>query len=151
MPASLPVPRPKSAGSHHGSEGCPLRQGHTIHRDREAVGRIRRFAHHTLRSWGVGEVLDAALLVVSELVTNVIEHTDGPGWFELILTSGRLRIEVTDFSHCPPVVVVPGSVGEEAVHGRGMTLVDALSAAWGVTALGRGKRVWSDLLLEAEI
>src|SRR5437867_10904240 len=83
-----------------------LREGHAIRQDREAVAQLRRFARHTLRSWGVAEAEDSALLIVSELVTNVIEHTDGLGWLELVLTSDRLRIVVTDASPRPPVVVL---------------------------------------------
>ena len=53
-----------------------------------------------------------------------------------------MRIEVLDGSDRPPTRRAAGD-GDEG--GRGITLVDALSAAWGTEPTGRGKKVWFEL------
>ncbi|MEV6734291.1 ATP-binding protein [Streptomyces sp. NPDC051364] len=45
---------------------------------------------------------DAAVLIVTELVTNAVRHTDGPCSLDLVLHEGLLDIDVTDTSSAPP-------------------------------------------------
>ena len=68
----------------------------TVWRVPEAVGQARRFTRRTLRAWGVTEEPDAILLVVSELVTNALVHTDGQVRLDLTLINDRLRVAVAD-------------------------------------------------------
>ncbi|MHA5047748.1 SpoIIE family protein phosphatase [Streptomyces sp. SD15] len=124
----------------------PLRETWTVWRVPEAVRHARRFTRRTLRAWGVGDEIDAALLVVSELVTNALVHTDGPVRFDLTLINHRLRIAVADSS--PRTPVKPTSIGWEATGGRGILLVEAMSAAWGTVPVSGGKQVWSEILLD---
>ncbi|MEU9287267.1 SpoIIE family protein phosphatase [Streptomyces sp. NPDC048275] len=124
----------------------PLRETWTVWRVPEAVRHARRFTRRTLRAWGVGDEIDAALLVVSELVTNALVHTDGPVRFDLMLINHRLRIAVADSS--PRTPVKPTSIGWEATGGRGILLVEAMSAAWGTVPVSGGKQVWSEILLD---
>ncbi|MFI6374133.1 SpoIIE family protein phosphatase [Streptomyces sp. NPDC050546] len=123
----------------------PLRESWTVWRVPQAVGHARRFARRTLRSWGVTEDFDAALLVVSELVTNALVHTDGQVRMDLTLVSNRLRIAIADASPRSPVR--PTSIGWEATGGRGVLLVEALSATWGTLPVSGGKQVWAELAL----
>ncbi|MYS41864.1 PAS sensor protein, partial [Streptomyces sp. SID5998] len=123
----------------------PLRESWTVWRVPEAVRHARRFTRRTLRAWGVTEETDAALLVVSELVTNALVHTEGQVRLDLTLVSHRLRIAVADGS--PRTPVKPPSIGWEATGGRGIYLVEALSAAWGTLPVGGGKQVWCELPL----
>ncbi|MEW2295045.1 SpoIIE family protein phosphatase [Streptomyces sp. NPDC006743] len=123
----------------------PLRESWTVRRVPEAVRHARRFTRRTLRSWGVGEDADAALLVVSELVTNALVHTEGPVRLDLTLVHHRLRIAVADAS--PRTPVKPTNIGWEATGGRGILLVEAVSTAWGALPVSGGKQVWSELLL----
>ncbi|CAM5660844.1 SpoIIE family protein phosphatase [Streptomyces violaceorubidus] len=83
------------------------------------------------------------LLIVSELVTNALVHTDGKVRLDLTLISGRLRVAVADAS--PRTPVKPTSIGWEATGGRGILLVEALSAAWGTLPVSGGKQVWSEI------
>ncbi|MFF6996738.1 SpoIIE family protein phosphatase [Streptomyces sp. NPDC008313] len=124
----------------------PLRESWTVWRVPEAVRHARRFTRRTLRFWGVAEQADAALLVVSELVTNALVHTEGQIRLDLTLVSNRLRVAVADSSPRSPMK--PTSVGWEATGGRGILLVDAMSAAWGTLPVSGGKQVWSEILLD---
>ncbi|SDP09786.1 Serine phosphatase RsbU, regulator of sigma subunit [Streptomyces sp. cf386] len=124
----------------------PLRETWTVWRVPEAVGHARRFTRRTLRAWGVpSQDMDAALLVVSELVTNALVHTDGQVRLYLTLVNHRLRVAVADAS--PRTPVKPTSISWEATGGRGILLVEAVSATWGTVPVSGGKQVWSELAL----
>ncbi|MFE2481646.1 ATP-binding protein, partial [Streptomyces sp. NPDC059389] len=110
-----------------------------------AVQHARRFAARALRSWGVEEELDVALLVVSELVTNAIAHTQGEVRLDLTLSADRLRIAVNDGSPRSPVK--PASVDWTATGGRGLLIVEATTASWGSVPLSSGKQVWAEVPL----
>ncbi|CAM5296821.1 hypothetical protein SGRIM128S_03338 [Streptomyces griseomycini] len=124
----------------------PLRESWTVWRVPQAVGHARRFTRRTLRSWGVTEDLDTALLVVSELVTNALVHTDGQVRLDIALVNDRLRLAVADAS--PRTPVKPTSIGWEATGGRGILLVEAVSAAWGTLPVSGGKQVWAEFVLQ---
>ncbi|MBN0042650.1 SpoIIE family protein phosphatase [Streptomyces actuosus] len=129
-----------------GMASRPLRESWTVWRVPQAVGQARRFTRRTLRTWGVPEQdQDSALLVVSELVTNGLVHTDGRVRLDLTLVNHRLRVAVTDTSPRSPVK--PTSIGWEATGGRGILLVEAVSDTWGTVPVSGGKQVWSELLL----
>jgi GAF domain-containing protein/anti-sigma regulatory factor (Ser/Thr protein kinase) len=123
----------------------PLRESWTVWRVPEAVRHARRFTRRTLRAWNATEELDAVLLLVSELVTNALVHTEGPVRLDLTLFNHRLRIAVADAS--PRTPVRPTSIGWEATGGRGIWLVEAMSTAWGTVPVSGGKQVWADLAL----
>ena len=57
----------------------PIRAGWVVWRLPDAVMHARRFTARTLRHWKAEDVADAVLLVVSELVTNALVHTQGAG------------------------------------------------------------------------
>lgn len=91
-----------------------------------------------------GGPVDPVLLAVSELVTNAALHAGT----ELALQvshseGGSVRVEVWDASSAVPVIGRPGTVG-----GRGLALVELLSAEWGSepTESG-GKCVWCEIAL----
>ena len=63
------------------------------------------------------------------------------------LTESTLRIDVVDSGAGTPEPQ-PRSFTEE--HGRGLVLVDALTAAWGLDMVpGDGKVVWAELTRSA--
>ncbi|MET9580009.1 ATP-binding protein [Streptomyces massasporeus] len=110
----------------------------------------RLLAAHQLTEWGHPygtEAHDTVVLVVAELAANTVLHGRVPGRdFALSLSCeadrGMLRIELTDTHPALPARKAPDP-DEDA--GRGLLLVDALAADWGVRdRLGPGKTVWAE-------
>ncbi|WP_434099822.1 ATP-binding protein [Streptomyces viridosporus] len=64
---------------------------------------------------------------------------------DLTLADGRLRPAVADAS--PRTPVEPAGFGREATGGRGVPLVEALSAAWGTLPGSGGKQVGAEFVL----
>ncbi|MCQ4040959.1 SpoIIE family protein phosphatase [Streptantibioticus rubrisoli] len=126
----------------------PLRAGWAVWRLPDAVMHARRFTARILRSWNVTEQTDAALLIVSELVTNALVHTQGEVRLDLTLAGERLRVAVSDSS--PRAPVKPRTVDWEVTGGRGLLLVEALSCSWGAVPLSGGKQVWGEIMLTPE-
>ncbi|WP_267246526.1 SpoIIE family protein phosphatase [Streptomyces sp. PR69] len=123
----------------------PIRAGWTVWRLPDAVMHARRFTARTLRSWKVTQDVDVVLLVVSELVTNALLHTHGAVRLDLTLAGDRLRVAVADSS--PRAPAKPVIVDWEATGGRGILLVEAVSAAWGSVPVSGGKQVWSEIVV----
>lgn len=110
-----------------------------------AAGLARQATRSAVAAWGLGYLADAAVLLVSELVTNAVQHA-GPDPSATVLRleySGRwLRIEVHDTSPHGPRPRTPDWLDES---GFGLLLVDALAAKWGVQQTTQGKAVWAEL------
>lgn len=87
-------------------------------------------------------IADAVLLVVSELVSNVVNHTEGGGVLKVWRPGAEdgWRVEVEDSSTVPLVVR-----GEVDIGGNGLLLVDRLAGAWGFSSTAHGKVVWAEL------
>lgn len=109
--------------------------------------RARRFVSGTLSAWDV-DGGDDALLIVSELVTNALLHA-------------RTKMTVTLTEHAPGLVRLEVTDGSgEDLHqrnfsldsgtGRGLRLLDALAAEWGVERHAGGKTVWCVVSLTDE-
>ncbi|MBM9624540.1 ATP-binding protein [Streptomyces zhihengii] len=100
----------------------------------QASSAARAITAAALADWGVsGEVAEAAILVVSELVTNAIEHARPPVVLNLICDRSRhqLRLEVVDGGPSPRAGRWVASC-ESDEHGRGLGIVGALAKAHGV-------------------
>lgn len=96
-------------------------------------GELRRVRHEmekALVEWGLTDVVDTVLLLVSELVTNAVQHAPHAGiGFAATQDEGLLLIEVQDGSSDPPVPRhEPADIAES---GRGLDLVDSLADDWG--------------------
>ncbi|WP_069772259.1 SpoIIE family protein phosphatase [Streptomyces sp. LUP30] len=126
-----------------GMKTRPIRAGWMVWRLPDAVMHARRFTARTLRRWKVQETADAVLLVVSELVTNALVHTQGPVRLDLILRGDRVRVCVSDSS--PRAPAKPVIVDWESTGGRGLLLVEAMSDSFGSVPVAGGKQVWSEI------
>jgi anti-sigma regulatory factor (Ser/Thr protein kinase) len=114
-----------------------------------AAGCARAWTREVLWERGVADLADTADIVVSELATNALRASrrEGAAFFTLVLTRdrGELTILVRDF--CPGVPQA-GDAGEEDENGRGLLLVQELSARSGWYPAGDGspgKTVWAVL------
>jgi hypothetical protein len=106
-----------------------------------SVSKARRYCEACLTAWDAVELVDTVSLLVSELVTNVVLHAGTA--CELRLERGRrLRVEVVDGSTSRPV---RGLVQPDANSGRGLLLVESLSADSGTVVGADGKRVWFEM------
>lgn len=116
------------------------RVGHT---ERSAVGEVRRELREFLRQRSGPEQVEAAELLLSELVTNALIHTRHGAVVTATATPAALRVEVQDFEADLPAPYVPNA--DDGTHGRGLILVQSLADAWGVEARALGKVVWFEL------
>lgn len=109
------------------------------------VAALRRAMRLHLGIWGLHEVTDEAQLCVSELASNVITHV-GPGTpatLAVSMNGVHLRIEVHDPDTRALPTLLDASADSEA--GRGMALVDAVAARWGVQLHADRKVTWCEL------
>jgi hypothetical protein len=112
-----------------------------------AVPCARLHAHNVLAEWRLTAFSESTGVLVSELVTNAIQisrlaESDAPVRLWLASDRAQVVIFVWDASPLPPL---PGDVGEDAESGRGLLIVQAVSARWGwdfPSGMG-GKVVWA--------
>ncbi|MFJ8109513.1 PAS domain S-box protein [Streptomyces sp. NPDC096132] len=112
--------------------------------DPASVPEGRIFLHKALTSWNCMSRADDALLLLSETLTNAVLHADGPIGLHLHRTATDLTVEVSDRS---PHLPQPRLATEEEESGRGLLLVRALAAGWGVRPTDEGKTTWFTLRL----
>ncbi|MEV7324151.1 SpoIIE family protein phosphatase [Streptomyces sp. NPDC093970] len=112
----------------------------------ERIAEARQHLRELLYDWSSPDQVDSAVLLVSEMLTNVLVHTDADALL-LAQVDGqaperRLRVEVTDAGDDLPHKRSPG---ELASSGRGLVLIELLAEAWGVDPRGEGKSIWFEL------
>jgi anti-sigma regulatory factor (Ser/Thr protein kinase) len=95
-------------------------------------------------AWEVETLAETAALVVTELVTNAIEHARSASRLRLTVDGEGLRIAVRDHRRTPPVPR-PRPVAVTRGAGCGLHLVAMLSAADSVLDHPDGKTVWAHL------
>ena len=105
-------------------------------------GRARRFAAQALQDTTHTGLVDDLSLVVSELVTNAVMHTDGPITLTVETSRHLVRVEILD--NVPDLLQLPAT--EDAEHGRGLPIVERVAHAWGADPqIDDGKMVWAEL------
>ncbi|WP_372503248.1 SpoIIE family protein phosphatase [Streptomyces rhizoryzae] len=118
----------------------------------EPVGRsvatARAFVRDTLQGWGHSDIVDDAVVLTSELVTNAVVHAGTAADVLCLRTEGGVRISVAD--RYPEREIPLQNTGQAMVHpdregGRGLLLCGALAARWGVEYTTDRKRVWFHL------
>ncbi|GHE24677.1 hypothetical protein GCM10017778_00200 [Streptomyces vinaceus] len=113
--------------------------------DHKAVSEVRRALRELMRQRCPADTAEVAELLITELVTNALVHTDQGAEVSARLAADRLRVEVRDYASRRPRPYVP--TADDGTHGRGLMLVQALADAWGVDASVQagGKVVWFEL------
>jgi anti-sigma regulatory factor (Ser/Thr protein kinase) len=89
-------------------------------------------------------VVDDAVLVISELVTNGVRHTRAVLLVLVTIENHTLHVDVTDDN---PTLPTPPDPEHDATNGRGLRIVDALATRWGITRTTEGKTVWFEMQL----
>lgn len=137
---SLPRPTPPSP--------VPPLFAVNMERIPESAGLARRLVIEALDAWHLQQLADAAALVLSELVSNAVNHASGDGMRVSVsrINDRRVRLAVIDRDRKRPQVRAPGP---DAEGGRGLLLVSLTSADWDVDLLPGGKRVWADIEVNA--
>ncbi|WP_030342808.1 SpoIIE family protein phosphatase [Streptomyces sp. NRRL S-1022] len=120
----------------------------------EPVGRsvatARSFVRDTLQGWGFADIVDDAVVLTSELVTNAVVHAGTHAEVLCLRTEDGVRVEVSDRYPEREVplqssVATMGSPDREG--GRGLQLCAALATRWGVDYTPTHKNVWFQLNL----
>ena len=93
--------------------------------------------------WALPHLSAAATLVASELVTNAVEHAGTVATQQVRLRPRLLYIAVFDGADTEPVPHHGSDPG--ATGGRGLHLVEQMSARWGCLRRTDGKVVWAAL------
>lgn len=122
-----------------------LRQERHLPAVRASHGAARDFVRCRLMIWGRDDIVDDALVIIGELLTNALIHAPSPEYVVAVdWNGGMIRLEVWDTS---PFLPHKLPIDLDNVHGRGMRIVDALSEVWGWRIAASGKCVWAVLPL----
>lgn len=113
----------------------------TFVRAAESIGKARAWVRARLRAARVEpDVIDVTELLVSEVATNAVRHGDGDEITVRLELAEHLEAAVHDDARRGTPTLrraAPADLG-----GRGLTLVQGLSSAWGTRQDGTGKWVW---------
>lgn len=117
-------------------------------RELTAPRSARKETREALLSWGLGDHVEVAEVIISELVTNAVCHGAGLVDVRIAHDHGQLRMEVHDAGPSRPVWR-QADEGDEC--GRGLTVVDTLAMLCGGTFdfadddAGDGKTVYASI------
>jgi anti-sigma regulatory factor (Ser/Thr protein kinase) len=115
----------------------------------DSVGTGRRFVQRLLTQWHLDHLVDVAVLLASEALTNAVVHAATAVRLE-VRRGRKLEVRVTDFSP-DPVLSPVAALGLqslldepdlEAEGGRGLMMIATLAESWGVAPAAAGKTVW---------
>ena len=115
-----------------------------------SVQMARFYVRTALSYHNLGQYAEDAETVTSELVSNAVMHATAQSFgldlLRLTDDSGAVAVMVTDPCPLPPVKRAPTAGAE---HGRGLLVVEALSARWGWSPQDPGKSVFAILARES--
>ncbi|PZH08292.1 PAS domain S-box protein [Streptomyces sp. NTH33] len=110
-----------------------------------SVATARSFVRDTLQGWGFGDIVDDAVVLTSELVTNAVVHAGTAADVLCLRSDGGVRIEVSDRYPEREIPVQSSAVNmgsPDREGGRGLQLCAALAGRWGVEYTPTRKKVW---------
>lgn len=127
-----------------GTSRAPRMHSYVHQADPEGLADARSALRQALTDWGLADLADDVELAAGELLVNVLLHTEGGAVLTLEVLPEpvrKVRLSVQDRSSVWPHRRSPG---EAATSGRGLLMIDALAAGWGVEPRGDGKAVWCE-------
>ncbi|MFF4646544.1 SpoIIE family protein phosphatase [Streptomyces sp. NPDC001389] len=111
-----------------------------------SVAAARAFVRDTLQGWGFADIVDDAVVLTSELVTNAVVHAGTQAEVLCLRAEDGVRVEIADRY---PERELPLRHPDERPYadpdresGRGLMLCAALATRWGVEYTGTRKHVW---------
>ena len=113
----------------------------TLPAQERSPGAARRVISDALTAAGLEVMLDDALLLVTELVTNAVVHAGTDVELSVEIGAGTARIEVLD-QGAGALPVLSGAPDGTREGGRGIFLLDALAEEWGTRHFAGGKSIW---------
>ncbi|MGH8968424.1 MAG: SpoIIE family protein phosphatase [Actinomycetes bacterium] len=113
-----------------------------------SVAAARDFVRSTVSAWGAGSIVDEAVLLTSEIVTNAVVHAGTQTDVVCSLLPDSVRVEVVDRYPTRWVETPPDQVDEDSESGRGLLLATELASRWGVEYARTTKRVWFQIRLD---
>lgn len=108
----------------------------------ESVEAARTFVTETLAHCDK-EIIEIARLLTTELATNAVIHAQTAFDIRLSRHGSLVRVAISDDSAETPTM---RPMRRSAPSGRGLLLLNALAAEWGVDTSPPGKIVWFQLL-----
>ncbi len=117
--------------------------------DESSVGEARSFMRDVLAETGAPvDVVDSAVLLISELATNVTLHARTHLQVSVRVDDSDLWAEVKDWNSRVPQ---PCHTPVDATSGRGLQMLDILASNWGIRRGAEGKVVWFRLRLNGNV
>ncbi|MGH8867331.1 MAG: SpoIIE family protein phosphatase [Actinomycetes bacterium] len=107
-----------------------------------SVGAARRLVRRALAGWGQTDLVDTAVLLTSELVTNAVVHAGTEVEIGCAVRDAAVEVEVLDRYPARAMPLLPVAPPPDAEGGRGLALAAALASSWGVEYTSTHKRVW---------
>ncbi|MEU3467830.1 SpoIIE family protein phosphatase [Streptomyces sp. NPDC006687] len=111
-----------------------------------SVAAARAFVRDTLQGWGFADIVDDAVVLTSELVTNAVIHAGTQAEVLCLRAEGGVRVEIADRY---PERELPLRHPDERPYadpdresGRGLMLCAAIATRWGVEYTPTHKHVW---------
>ncbi|MET9539483.1 ATP-binding protein [Streptomyces sp. NPDC006553] len=123
----------------------PPAYSQTLPREARTAGVARRLVRTALTLWGLESLTEDATLVITELVSNAVDHSRLPSIRVIVSrpSANAVRVGVVDRSRAVPILRTDSN-GDQA-RGRGLLLVDTLTEDWGTELYRWGKQVWAEL------
>jgi serine phosphatase RsbU (regulator of sigma subunit)/anti-sigma regulatory factor (Ser/Thr protein kinase) len=118
------------------------RAEHILEDQPAAVRVARAFVEREALARGAASIVDDVALVAAELIANAVQHGTPPVSVTVSGDADLIRVEVRDGNPRPPV---RPAVNLSNMTGRGLALIAALAASWGVEREGAGKLVWAEV------
>ncbi|MFI9780677.1 SpoIIE family protein phosphatase [Streptomyces sp. NPDC051956] len=115
-----------------------------------SVATARAFVRDTLQGWGFPDIIDDAVVLTSELVTNAVVHAGTSAEVLCLRTDEGVRIEVADRYPEREIPLQQSAINmgsPDREGGRGLQLCAALATRWGVDYTPTHKLVWFQLAL----
>ncbi|MGW6879470.1 SpoIIE family protein phosphatase [Streptomyces goshikiensis] len=111
-----------------------------------SVAAARAFVRDTLQGWGFADIVDDAVVLTSELVTNAVVHAGTRAEVLCLRAEDGVRVEVADrYPERELPLRHPGErpyADPDRESGRGLMLCAALATRWGVEYTATHKHVW---------